>query len=175
MADKEVNKLNILNPLDYSDTVLSFGPMDDGPTVTFGPPVPDMTDIVFNDGNEEIARIQHEDYKPTRITLDETACADTVIEGKGVLDVDVERVPDGYKVKKRVRRWVPQDVEIEEDFEMGPSETITAFYTWATQLDTPDLEAAVQVYYDIWNFENGNTTHQMRYTMLKELLDGRRS
>jgi len=167
MANGKNKTVLDVNVLDDGNTLMA-DPTSYVPTFTFSPRDPSIDDIVFNNGNQEIARIEHKDYKPTRITLNEEVCANTTIQSQQAIDVKAEKIPGGYKIIKKMRRWIPQDVDVEEEFCQGPQNTITEFHQWVVNLDNDDLEAAIQVYYDRWNFENGDTMDHMRYLMLVE-------
>lgn len=130
--------------------------------------------IFTNEDGQEIARIEHSDGLPTKIILTEEHCEDLVIEGTRTLDVEAIPYGEGYKIKKRVTRWIPQEVEIEEEFEQGQEKlTYEGLLTWAKNLKNVDLEAALQVYQDRWNFTSGDIRDQTIYQLLLDERENR--
>lgn len=167
MADKKSQVIyegSVVSILPPTSDFLSFNIDNADPNI----------DFTFGE-SKQIVRIENEGDRISKIVLDHDQCKDAIIEGDTTLDVEVIKTDTGYKVKKTVQRWIPETVEVEEDFkDVIDDDNLTVFYMWAQGLSNDDLDAAVQVYYDRWNFENGNVNIRMRYIMLTELQEQRR-
>lgn len=99
---------------------------------------------------------------------------EVVCEGNA-LDVDTSPMSDGrYKVRKRVNGYKPAVLDEEYVIELRKFDSTKDFWTWVETLDTDDIRALRQIYYDRWNFDSGDEKDRMYYALLDEELQGRK-
>jgi hypothetical protein len=99
---------------------------------------------------------------------------EVVCEGNA-LDVDTSPMPDGrYKVRKRVNGYKPAVLDEEYVIELQKFNSAKEFMAWVETLDTDDIRALRQIYYDKWNFDSGDDKDRLYYALLDDELQGRR-
>jgi hypothetical protein len=99
---------------------------------------------------------------------------EVICEGNA-LDVDTSPMSDGrYKVRKRVNGYKPAILDEEYVIELRKFNSTKEFMAWIETLDTDDIRALLQIYYDKWNFDSGDEKDRMYYALLEEELQGRK-
>jgi hypothetical protein len=79
-----------------------------------------------------------------------------------------------YKVRKRVNGYKPAILDEEYVIELRKFDSTKDFWAWVETLDTDDIRAFRQIYYDKWNFDSGDEKDRMYYVLLDEELQGRK-
>jgi hypothetical protein len=98
-----------------------------------------------------------------------------VVCGGNALDVDTSPMPDGrYKVRKRVNGYKPAVLDEEYVIELRKFNSAKEFMAWVETLDTDNIRALRQIYYDKWNFDSGDDKDRLYYALLDDELQGRK-
>lgn len=80
-----------------------------------------------------------------------------VIEGEG----------DELKVFRIIEKMVPKKVKEEMPFRLFDGKNFGEFLEWMTALTDDELEAARQIYFDIWNFKSGSGDDKARFELIE--------
>jgi len=80
-----------------------------------------------------------------------------VIEGEG----------DELKVFRIIEKMVPKKVKEEMPFRLFDGKNFGKFLEWMTALNDDELEAARQIYFDIWNFKSGSGDDKARFELIE--------
>ncbi len=99
---------------------------------------------------------------------------EVICEGNA-LDVDTSPMPCGrYNVRKRVNGYRPAVLDQEYVIELRKFDSTKEFMAWVETLDSDEIRALRQIYYDRWNFDSGDQKDRMYYALLEEELQGRK-
>ena len=109
---------------------------------------------VFGGGNAEI------NVNPQG-SLDFTVVDDPPAE------IVVEEENGEFKVFCITEKMVPERVKEKMKFKLFDGKDFGEFLEWMTNLSNNELEAARQIYYDIWNFKSGDSDDKARFELVE--------
>lgn len=82
-------------------------------------------------------------------------------------EVIVEEEDGKFKIYRIIEKMVPQKVKEEMKLKLFDGKDFGEFLTWMTDLNSDELEAARQIYYDIWNFKSGDSDDKARFELIE--------
>jgi len=136
-------------------------------------------DIVLEDGTHVASAkrdIDPNDFSPRlriMVPVEHYSKIEVVCDGNA-LDIHTETMPDGrYRMKRKLRGYTPAITEDEQTVEVKEFDSTKAFMEWIEKLPKDMVEAYRQIYYDRWNFGNGNQKDRIYYELLDEEYKGR--
>lgn len=82
-------------------------------------------------------------------------------------EIVVEEENGEFKVFRITEKMVPEKVKEEMKFKLFEGKDFGEFLGWMTDLSDDELEAARQIYYDIWNFKSGDNNDKVRFELIE--------
>ena len=82
-------------------------------------------------------------------------------------EIVVEEKDGEFKIYRITEKMVPKKVKEEMKFKLFDGNGFGEFLTWMVNLSNDELEAARQIYYDIWNFKSGSSDDKARFELLE--------
>ena len=82
-------------------------------------------------------------------------------------EIIVEEEDGEFKVFRIIEKMVPKKVKEEMKFEPFGGNDFGEFLEWMNKLSNDELEAAHQIYYDIWNFKSGDSDDKARFELIE--------
>jgi len=89
-------------------------------------------------------------------------------------EIIVEEKDGEFKVFRIIEKMVPKKVKEEMKFKPFGGNDFGEFLEWMNELSNDELEAARQIYYDIWNFKSGDSDDKARFELIEGEQKGRK-
>ena len=90
-------------------------------------------------------------------------------------EIVIEEEGDELKVFRIIEKMVPKKVKEEMPFRLFDGKNFGEFLEWMTALTDDELEAARQIYFDIWNFKSGSGDDKARFELIEGEQNKRKS
>lgn len=82
-------------------------------------------------------------------------------------EIIVEEKGGKFKIYRITEKMVPKKVKEEMVLNLFDGNGFGEFLTWMTNLNNDELEAARQIYFDIWNFKSGDSDDKARFELIE--------